>query len=58
MKAYDATLREEVVLNTDLALVVADYNMLAFVCNHMGAAANKYCPKRYVSVFVFFFSNF
>nr|XP_022310275.1 uncharacterized protein LOC111115731 [Crassostrea virginica] len=45
IEAFDAMLGREIILTTDVSLLVTDYHMMSLACNHMGPSANKFCPK-------------
>lgn len=41
---FDAVHQKECLIKCPLDVIVADYNVLSFCCNHLGASAIKYCP--------------
>ncbi|XP_061186754.1 uncharacterized protein LOC133194862 isoform X2 [Saccostrea echinata] len=43
--SFDALNQEECMIKCPLDVIVADYNMLSHCCNHLGASADKYCPR-------------
>ncbi|XP_048756479.2 uncharacterized protein LOC125667163 isoform X2 [Ostrea edulis] len=43
--AYDALLKREVTLTSEIDAIIADYQMTSLVTNHMGPSALKFCPK-------------
>lgn len=43
--AYDALLKREVTLTSEIDAIIADYQMMSLVTNHMGPSALKFCPK-------------
>lgn len=47
--SYDASQQRECLIKCPLDVIVADYNVLSLCCNHLGASAEKYCPRCHVS---------
>ncbi|CAC5389903.1 unnamed protein product [Mytilus coruscus] len=45
IESYDAFKKQKCVINTQLDVVVADFSMTSYCCNHLGASANKFCPR-------------
>ncbi|XP_052076581.1 uncharacterized protein LOC127714542 [Mytilus californianus] len=45
VEGYDANEMKKCFIKSSLNSVIADFNMLSYCCNHLGAAANKYCPR-------------
>lgn len=45
---FDALHQKECLIKCPLDVIVADYNVLSFCCNHLGASAVKYCPRCHV----------
>lgn len=45
---FDAVHQKECLIKCPLDVIVADYNVLSFCCNHLGASAIKYCPRCHV----------
>lgn len=45
VEAFDAEMGQECTIKTCIDVVVADYAMMSFCANHLGAAAKKYCPR-------------
>lgn len=45
INGFDAYRMEECTITTDLNVIVADFNMQSYLCNHLGATATKYCPR-------------
>ncbi|XP_062587706.1 uncharacterized protein LOC134249366, partial [Saccostrea cucullata] len=50
ISGFDAYRKEECIITTDLNIIVADFNMQSYLCNHLGACATKYCPRCYADV--------
>ena len=50
MYAYDAFKGEKCIITTDLNVIVADFNMQSYLCNHLGASATQ--DKRYAETAV------
>lgn len=46
---FDAVHQKECLIKCPLDVIVADYNVLSFCCNHLGASAIKYCPRCHAS---------
>ncbi|XP_078318513.1 uncharacterized protein LOC111104890 [Crassostrea virginica] len=47
--SYDASQQRECLIKCPLDVIVADYNVLSLCCNHLGASAEKYCPRCHAS---------
>ncbi|XP_069109518.1 uncharacterized protein [Argopecten irradians] len=47
VESFDANLNQKCVVKSCVDTVVADFNMLSFCCNHLGASATKFCPRCY-----------
>ncbi|CAG2229332.1 unnamed protein product [Mytilus edulis] len=45
VEGFDATERKKCFIKSSLNSIIADFSMLSFCCNHLGATANKYCPR-------------
>nr|XP_022290275.1 uncharacterized protein LOC111101912 [Crassostrea virginica] len=43
--AFDALLEREVTLTSEIDAIIADYQMMSLVSNHLGPSALKFCPK-------------
>uniref|UniRef100_A0A8W8NVP9 Uncharacterized protein n=1 Tax=Magallana gigas TaxID=29159 RepID=A0A8W8NVP9_MAGGI len=43
--SYDAFLKQEITLTSEISSIISDYQMMSLVSNHMGPAAIKFCPK-------------
>ncbi|XP_063425521.1 uncharacterized protein LOC134709284 [Mytilus trossulus] len=47
IETFDAANKKKCFVKGIVDCVVADFNMMSFCCNHLGATAQKYCPKCY-----------
>lgn len=47
IESFDAMSKARCVVKSCVDIIVADYAMLSYCCNHLGAASTKYCPKCY-----------
>ncbi|CAC5357348.1 unnamed protein product [Mytilus coruscus] len=47
IETFDAANKKKCFVKGVVDCVVADFNMMSFCCNHLGATAQKYCPKCY-----------
>ncbi|VDI47553.1 Hypothetical predicted protein [Mytilus galloprovincialis] len=47
IETFDAANKKTCFVKGIVDCVVADFNMMSFCCNHLGATAQKYCPKCY-----------
>lgn len=54
VEAFDAEMGQECTIKTCIDVVVADYAMMSFCANHLGAAAKKYCPRCFVCCIYFY----
>lgn len=48
VKAFDAEMAQKCTIKTCIDVIVADYAMMSFCANHLGAAAKKYCPRWFI----------
>lgn len=42
IEAYDASTKQNIVLTTEISLLITDFMMMSLACNHMGPAVNKF----------------
>ncbi|CAG2217414.1 unnamed protein product [Mytilus edulis] len=45
IRGFDAMTKENIMITSDVNCIIADYNCVSLVCNHLGPSANKFCPK-------------
>ncbi|XP_069105899.1 uncharacterized protein [Argopecten irradians] len=42
---FDASMMRPVLVISHISSIIADYQMMSYVCNHSGPSAKKFCPK-------------